>query len=84
MTKKRLTINHLLSAVGVFSIATASAQTPASKALRNEPLEKYDMPPAYIYRLETGPRMISQFGVFTKLSGQRRSKRAEHPWRRRE
>ena len=30
-----------------------------------EPLEKYDMPPAYIYRLETSPRMISQFGLFT-------------------
>ena len=29
-----------------------------------EPLEKYNMPPAYIYRLETGPRMISQFGLF--------------------
>ena len=23
------------------------------------------MPPTYIYRLETSPRMISQFGVFT-------------------
>jgi hypothetical protein len=32
-----------------------------------EPLEKYNMPPAYIYRLETGPRMISQFGVFTSF-----------------
>jgi hypothetical protein len=29
-----------------------------------EPLEKYNMPPAYIYRLETGPRMVSQFGLF--------------------
>ena len=32
-----------------------------------EPLEKYNMPPAYIYRLETGPRMISQFGLFTSF-----------------
>ncbi len=30
-----------------------------------EPLEKYNMPPAYIYRLESSPRMISQFGPFT-------------------
>ena len=32
-----------------------------------EPLEKYNMPPAYIYRLETSPRMISQFGLFTSF-----------------
>ena len=30
----------------------------------NEPLEKYNMPPAYIYRLETSPRMISPYGAF--------------------
>ncbi len=29
-----------------------------------EPLEKYDMPPAYIYRLETSLRMILPHGVF--------------------
>jgi len=40
---------------------------PPRKPLRTEPLEKYDMPPAYIYRLETGPRMISQFGPFTSF-----------------
>jgi hypothetical protein len=28
------------------------------------PLEKYENPPAYIYRLESSPRMISQSGVF--------------------
>jgi len=32
-----------------------------------EPLEKYNMPPAYIYRLETGPRMVSQFGLFASF-----------------
>jgi hypothetical protein len=32
-----------------------------------EPLEKPGMPPAYIYRLETGPRMISPFGLFTSF-----------------
>jgi hypothetical protein len=39
----------------------------ASKPRMTEPLEKYNMPPAYIYRLETGPRMISQFGLFTSF-----------------
>src|SRR5206468_2031788 len=31
------------------------------------PLEKYDNPPAYIYRLETSPRMISPHGVFIRV-----------------
>jgi hypothetical protein len=39
----------------------------ASEPRMTEPLEKYNMPPAYIYRLETGPRMISQFGLFTSF-----------------
>jgi hypothetical protein len=43
------------------------AQTPPGKPIPNEPLEKYDMPPAYIYRLETGPRMISQYGPFVSF-----------------
>src|SRR6267378_140275 len=38
---------------------------PTWKPHEQKPLEKYDMPPMYIYRLETSPRMISQFGVFT-------------------
>src|SRR5438132_13324619 len=46
--------------------ADRSAQlAPTWKPRQKEPLEKYDMPPMYIYRLETSPRMISQFGVFT-------------------
>src|SRR4029077_18994857 len=45
---------------------TASAQlAPTRKAPRNEPLEKYDNPPAPPRKIETSPRMISQFGVFT-------------------
>ena len=57
--------------------ATASEQTAtrkstpgygaAGKPRMTEPLEKYNMPPAYIYRWETGPRMISQFGLFTSF-----------------
>src|SRR6266446_7976372 len=58
------TVSLLICVSSLASLATASGQTPARKPLRTEPLEKYDMPPAYIYRLETGPRMISQYGPF--------------------
>ena len=47
------------------SLATASVQAETWELNTAEPLEKYDMPPAYIYRLETSPRMISPYGVFT-------------------
>jgi hypothetical protein len=43
------------------SLTTASGQTPPPMT---EPLEKYNMPPAYIYRLETSPRMVSPYGAF--------------------
>jgi hypothetical protein len=42
----------------------ASGQTPTRKPLRTGALEKYDMPPTYIYRLEASPRMITQSGPF--------------------
>jgi hypothetical protein len=45
-------------------LATASGQTPP-KGRFPEPLEKYEMPPMYIYRLESSPRMISQYDIFT-------------------
>src|SRR6266487_3946828 len=50
--------------VSALTFATASGQTATWELNPNEPLEKYDMPPAYIYRLETSPRMISPYGVF--------------------
>ena len=56
------TLSMLL--VSLASIATASGQTATSKLDPNEPLEKYDNPPAFIYRVESGPRMISQYGPF--------------------
>ena len=72
-----LTISYLPSARAQ---ATVSEQTAARKSTvaaatygaagkprMTEPLEKYNMPPAYIYRWETGPRMISQFGLFTSF-----------------
>jgi Dockerin type I domain len=47
-------------------LAAASAQAPSRKLLPlREPLEKYDNPPAYIFRLETSPRMVSQYDIFT-------------------
>jgi hypothetical protein len=46
----------------------AAGQTAQPTAFNpSEPLERYDNPPAYIYRLETGPRMISQFGPFVSF-----------------
>ena len=51
--------------VSLASIATAPGQTAKAKLNPNEPLEKYNMPPAYIYRLGTSPQMISPYGVFT-------------------
>src|SRR5215475_7805061 len=57
----------LLSAFGyLLSANWASAQSaPTWRPREMRPLERYDMPPMYIFRLETSPRMISQFGVFT-------------------
>jgi len=46
-------------------LATASAQAPTRKLPLTEPLEKYDNPPAYIFRIETSPRMISRYDTFT-------------------
>jgi BNR/Asp-box repeat len=48
----------------IASLATASGQTPPAGRFP-APLEKYEMGPApHVYRLETSPRMISQFGPF--------------------
>jgi hypothetical protein len=75
--EKLSTMGYQLLAILVLSIlsylpsaraqATASGQRPSHRPRMTEPLEKYNMPPAYIYRLETGPRMISQFGLFTSF-----------------
>ena len=45
--------------LGLIVIAT-TAEAETWKPGPNDPLEKYDMPPAYIYRLGTSPRMILQ------------------------
>ena len=64
MRSSTASVTILTCLSSLISLATASGQTPTGKPLRTEPLEKYDMPPAYIYRLETGPRMISLYGGF--------------------
>ena len=54
----------LILLVSIASIATASGQAPTWNPHATRPLEKYDNPPAYIYRLDTSPRLISPHGVF--------------------
>jgi hypothetical protein len=46
------------------ALTTASAQMLPPEGRFPEPLEKYEMPPAYIYRLESSPRMVSPYGSF--------------------
>ena len=54
--------------LSLIALASASAQlAPTQKAPRNEPLERYDNPPAPPRKIETSPRMISQFGSFTSF-----------------
>jgi hypothetical protein len=49
-------------------IPFASGQTaPTTRVSRSEPLESYDNPPAPPRKIETSPRMISQFGAFTSF-----------------
>src|SRR6476659_11429616 len=40
---------------------------PTTRVTRNEPLEEYDNPPAAPRKMETSPRMISQFASFTSI-----------------
>jgi len=54
----------LIWLVSLTALATASGQTATWELDPNEPLEKYDMPPAYIYRLESSPRMVSPYVGF--------------------
>src|SRR5437763_6813203 len=72
MKNKLSGLNYQLSAfvlVLLLTLSTGSGQTlaPIRKPPFNEPLEKYNMPPAAPRKIETSPRMISQFGVFTSF-----------------
>src|SRR6478609_10923521 len=58
---------YLLSAAMMISaatLATASGQAPLWSPRITRPVEKYDNPPALIYRLDTSPRMVSPHGAF--------------------
>ena len=60
------TLNIIVSLLSLSLAAAASAQlVPTHPALQEELLERYDNPPAPPRKIETSPRMVSQFGVFT-------------------
>ncbi len=51
--------------ISLVALASAPGQlAPTRKVPRNELLEKYDNPPALPRKIETSPRMISQYGPF--------------------
>ena len=62
-----LSASSLSCLILLITLCTASAQllAPVHRGPLNEPLEKYDNPPAPPQKMETSPRMISPFGVFT-------------------
>ncbi len=61
-----LNANAFTCLLSLIALASAAAQlAPTHKVPRNEPLERYDNPPAPPRKIETSPRMISQFGSFT-------------------
>src|ERR1044072_6843557 len=69
--KKRLSrVSHGLSAITLIAISTIALANPSPQRAptwnprQTRPLEKYEMGPMYIFRLETSPRMISPFGAF--------------------
>src|ERR1041384_846313 len=49
----------------VLSGSTWTAAQSVPRPLLQEPLEKQEDPPMYIWRTDTSPRMISQQGAFT-------------------
>ena len=62
-----LILTSFISLSSLFVLPAASGQTlaPVRRLPLNEPLEKYNNPPAPPRKVETSPRMVSQFGVFT-------------------
>ena len=48
----------------LLAVANSSAQAPTWNPHVKRPVEKYDNPPALIYRLDTSPRMVSPHGAF--------------------
>src|SRR6267154_1301557 len=62
-----LTLTSFIGLTSLLVLPTVSGQTlsPVRRLPLNEPLEKYNMPPAPPRKIETSPRKVSQFGVFT-------------------
>src|SRR6266404_3352341 len=57
-------LQQLVCLVFFVAVGSAFGQAPTWNPHTRKPLEKYDNAPAYIYRLETSPRMVSPYGVF--------------------
>src|SRR5439155_4992358 len=64
-----LTLTSFIGLTSLLVLPTISSQTlaPTHKVPRNVPLETYDNSPAPPRKIETSPRMISQFGPFTSF-----------------
>src|SRR5947199_1046523 len=64
-----LTLTSFIGLTSLLVLPTVSCQTlsPVRSLPLNEPREKYNMPPAPPRKIETSPRIISQFGVFTSF-----------------
>jgi len=61
-----LNVSLLIYLASLLAVCTASGQlAPIRKPPFTEPQETFDMPPAPPRKIETSPRMISHFGVFT-------------------
>ena len=75
----QLVMRHSMSAIslhfsvictftlGFVAIAPGQTLAPLRRLPLNEPLEKYNMAPAAPRKIETSPRKVSQFGVFTSF-----------------
>ena len=74
ISKKFPVISCVLATINLVSLVcltSVSAQTQTWQLNPKEPLEKYDMPPVYIYRLETSPPNDLPVWIVRQLSGQR-------------
>ena len=65
---KMLRASVLAFLLSLFLVPLVSGQlAPTTTVTRSEPLERYDNPPAAPEKMETSPRMISQFASFTSF-----------------
>jgi hypothetical protein len=64
--KTKVSAISLIALASLLLLPTASGQmlAPIFNPRVKRPVEKYDNPPTYIYRLESSPRMISPYGAF--------------------